>query len=369
MIFLLDKRGRYQNEKSKRNSNEGEYSSLDSDSIIDFEKKRNILSHVRLDFNKAEICTEKKYVTQGKACLHLCPEMEEISEGSYYVDATLYIFPNKTSYLDTEYVSIDVYNAKEHSIKAIFGGSSVNEEFEVKPGKNTLWLYIDRALLNYSAVGQIKSFFIKFEGECKEQGSLDVYIDNMRCYYAKTDYEKYNNDFSQNVWYSFETDSDKANFWSHGTVLSEFSKPVTKINRDIRYIKSGTGSLRVDFRNTKEGAMDTRMIRTADNMTGDLNQYLSKLEQYYLGFPIYNANDFDISCAVTVISNSNESMGVSTIIKAGCWSSDDFCIPLDELKATFTGSGFDIMTIIFEFGAMSEEGTIYLDSLGVYSVE
>ena len=344
---------------------------LESEVLIDFENAKETLKSVRLDgINKAVLCDDDSYVTQGERCLHLCPEMEEIEEGAYYADSSIVLYPKKAVYSDVEYICIDVYNPKDKNQTAILGFTGIFEEYVIEPGKNTLWLYIDRARLEYANKGQIVDLFLRFEGGSRETGALDVYIDNFRCYYAKTDYKKYANDFTQNVWYSFENEGDLANIQYHGTKMSDFSQPLFHINHDIRYIRNGTGSLRVDFRNMQNGAQDTRMFRTADGKLGDLNQYLDDLGGYYIGFPIYNANDFDIACTVQIFSNYNdENITLSGTIPAGSWSDADFAMSLEDMEEAFTGSGFDIMTIAFLFDGMPDGGTVYLDSIGVYPLE
>ena len=344
---------------------------LESETLIDFEDTKQTLASIRISgIARAELCNDKTYVTQGKQCLHICPSQEEIEDGSYYSGSTFFLYPRKKSYLDAEYVAVDIYNPTEYSRAVVFSYGEFFKEYTIEPGENTIWCWIDRARLDYSNSGIVKDFILSFRGESKETGSLDLYIDNFRCYYAKVDYKKYTNDFTQNTWYSFEETGDLVNFYYHGTLISTFSRPVFSINRDIRYIKSGSGSLQVDFRNTLSGVQDTRSFRTRDNMLGDLNQYLDNLEGYYLGFPIYNPNSCDITCSVRIFSNYNdESYSTYTTIPAGSWSDSDFVISLADLKAKFTGSGFDIMTIAFSIGGLPDGGTIYLDSIGVYPVE
>lgn len=346
--------------------NQTKDSKLDCDVLISFDSAKDTLKSIRLNnINKAILCSDGKYVKQGSNCLHLCPKMDEDEKKGTQLPWEIYLYPTKAVYLDAEYVCIDVYNPSDKNIAAVLTFGSVFEEYTVEPGENTLWMYIDRARLEYSSEGQIKDFLLTFEGECKE-----LYLDNFRCYYSEMDYEKYSNDFTQNIWYSFEREGDLANIIYHGTKVSNFSQPMFNISRDIRYIKSGSGSLKVDFRNTLGGIQDTRSFRVLDNQLGDLNQYLDKLDKYYIAFPIYNPNNFDISCKVTVFSNYNdETIDVTTTIPAGSWSDSDFVITLKRMKEAFSGSGFDILTVAFEFTGMPDGGSVYLDSIGVYSNE
>ena len=342
-------------------------SEMKSDILVDFEHPKTTLKQVRLSgINKAKMCNDKKYVTEGKNCLHLCPEDENISEGQYYANDSIQLYPKKTTFKDVEYISIDIYNPTDFERKVIF----YSEEYTIKPGHNTLWRYIDRARLDYTSQGVIQDFSLTFEGGSHDMGPLDVYVDNFRCYYSDIEYQAYTNDFSQNVWYSFEQTGDLANLIYMGTRLSVFSGPVYSINRDIRYIKSGTGSLKVDFRNTNTGAQDVRAFRTLDNKLGSLNQYLDNLSGYYLGFPVYNPNDTQISLSVTVFSNyQDEQVSISTIVEPNSWSSDDFILSLQTIKDKFTGEGLDVLTIVFSVSGLPQGGTIYLDSIGVYPVE
>ena len=345
---------------------ESQTAELKADILLGFENVRDTLSSVRIEgIDKAELCDVNDYVTQGKKSLHICPR--EMEEGK---DALVVLYPTKKAFLDVEYVSIDVYNSLEKDQKAIFGFMDVWKEYSLNPGKNTLWLNVDRTRLQYSYQGEIKDFFLELENGGQGAENVDVYIDNFQCYYSETSYETYEDHFKENIWYPFEEDAELYNITSHGTIKSDFSQPMFSINKDLRMIKSGTGSLKVEFRNTNSGVQDLRMFRFRDGKLGDLNQYLENADNYYISFPIYNPNSYEITCLATITSNYQyESMDVETVIKPGCWSDNDFVFSLKELEESLTGTGLDILTIVFTVGGMPEGGTIYMDSIGVYAAE
>ena len=354
-----------QGEKSSNNQ------VLDSEVINGFESRKTALSSLRLDnINKATISQESKYVTQGKNCLHICPTDEPIEEGSYYRDSKIIFYPSNASFKGVEYFSIDIYNPTEKARTVIFAAEAMSKEYIVEPGANTLWLHLDRARLQYVYTNTLSEISLTIQGGDWKMGNLELYIDNFRCYYADTDFVPYTNDFSQDVWYDFNEECDLSWMLAHGTIKSVFSQPLFSINRDIRYIKSGEGSLRVDFRNTIQGAQDTRYIRTSDNQLGNLNSYMEKGGEYYLSFPVYNAYDHEISLSVLIFSNYNDEVhGVSTVIPANSWTGDDFIVTLKGLDEAFSGSGLDVKSIAFYFDGMPDEGTVYVDSIGIYPIQ
>lgn len=354
-----------QGEKSSNNQ------SLDSEVINGFESRRAALSSLRLDgISKATISQDSKYVTQGKNCLHICPTDESIEKGSYYSDSKIIFYPKNSNVKGVEYLSIDIYNPTENGRTVIFGAGAMTKEYTVEPGENTLWLHMDRARLQYMYNNVMGEIILTIQGGDWQMEMLELYIDNLRYYYADTDFVPYTNDFSQDVWYDFNEESDLSWILSHGTVKSPFSAPLFSINRDIRYIKSGEGSLKVDFRNTIQGAQDTRYIRTADSQLGNLNSYMEKGGEYYLSFPVYNAYDHEISLSVLIFSNyKDEVHGVSTVIPPNSWTGEDFTVTLKELDETFSGSGLDVKSIAFYFDGMPDEGTVYVDSIGIYPIQ
>ena len=340
--------------------------------LLGFESEKEIIATMMYGgINKSEL--SDRYVTEGKYSLHLCPVyIEEKASDEFYNDSYVAIYngsyAEKTKFLDCEYLSIDIYNpsATDYTMLWTVDGD-YDKTYTLKPGWNTLYKYISRQTLKITSNGNIGRMSLRFVGRKGAEGALDLYIDNLRYYTTDVEYVPYEAaDNMLEKGFTFNDEADLRFFVYQGKILSEFSKPLYEINSDFRYCQSGNRSLKVTFRQDKNGIMDTTWFRTIDNVLGDLSAYVGG-ENYYISTAIYNAYDYPISCTVILFSNYNdEAYGRNVQIPANSWSSEeDSRIYFNDLDEHFTGTGLDIMTICYYFDHIKTPGCIYVDSLNI----
>lgn len=340
--------------------------------LLGFESEKEIIATMMYGgINKSEL--SDKYVTEGKYSLRLCPVfIAEKGDDEFYDDSYVAIYngsyAEKTKFLDCEYLSVDIYNpsATDYTMLWTVDGD-YDKIYTLKPGWNTLYKYISRQTLKITANGNIGRMSLRFVGRKGAEGVLDLYIDNLKYYTTDVDYIQYESaDNMLEKGFTFNDEADLRFFTYQGKILSEFSKPLYEINNDFRYCQSGNRSLKVTFRQDKNGMMDTIWFRTIDNILGDLSDYVGS-ENYYISTAIYNAYDYPISCTILLFSNYNDEVYGRTVeIAANSWSSqEDSRIYFNDMSENFTGTGLDIMTLCYYFNRITTPGSIYIDSINI----
>ena len=344
-----------------------------SESLLGFEQVDELLKSVVFSANesKIELSNDKKYVTQGEYCAKMKLNQSILNHEAYYYDSTFQVLCNtkylkKQDYTDVAYLGIDIYNNTGYAVEFLLSLSNrfqILHEATLNPGANTLMFYLDQTALNYS---EVAAFDFNFKGLKADQAPLEIYVDNFRAY-AGAGNQSFNDkkdDFAGENWYCFEEGRDANLFWQFGTSESVFSMPRTSINRDKRYISQGNGSMRIDFKQKKDGTMDVTSIRSADYEMGNLNKYVGD-ENWYITFDVYNASDEPIELWAKVFSAyNNEQYGVSCgTIQPGTWSDKNATrIYINDLKSRFTGVELNVLTVIFGFDGMTKASTVYMDN-------
>ena len=150
-----------------------------------------------------------------------------------------------------------------------------------------------------------------------------------------------------------------------GAVSSSFTSPVFAVNEDLRYVYTGTTSLKAQFRhNRRQSAIDGVGFRTlTEQVNYDWNQYDE--EQTYLEWHLYNATERELKVTVIVYSTKDEDFTTSYTIPPQSWGSyGKERVLLREINDAFTGEGLDVMSIGFMFGGLQNDGdTVYLDGI------
>jgi hypothetical protein len=226
---------------------------------------------------------------------------------------------------------VDIYNPYEEPLRAEFGYSTVVQSAIVQPGKNTLWLHIDRIKLDFVKQGENESFFVHVDNP---EGKMpDYYVDNLCAYTTEIPFQPYERDMANNIKLSFENNAETS-FITHDSRAAAEKRVVCTINRDARYVKSGNGSLKAEY---QAGGYGTFSI--SSDAIGDLNEYL--LDPYDMIIPVYNPNDFAVGLTIQVYGDyQSENMFLTQQIAPDSWC--DFSFSVEQMSAYFTGDGLTI---------------------------
>ena len=344
-------------------------------SLMGFESVRELLSIYVKNIGEIGLCKEEGMVTQGNASMRIS-YMYDVKETEYAKDMQIAMMPgnkyfSKQKYLDVEYLAMDVYNANESPYQMAvqvnaeeLGGAIVLETYELAPGWNEIYTYVDRAAFEFASNGSMSYYSLIFRGQKGE--SPEFFVDNFRCYTTEEEYEKYAFDYEKEIWHDFSHRAETTILGVMGTPESVFSKPKLSLNYDPKFIATGKSSLRADFFTKRDGSMDVTAFRTKNYFLPDFNNYLGE-ENWYIFFDVYNAYDYDITLQVIVISDYNdESYGVSVTIPANSWSNPEECrIYLNDLEEAYTGVGVNAMTVSYFFKGITTAGSVYLDAVGI----
>lgn len=337
--------------------------------LMGFDSVRELLTVYSLNVGQLFVNKDEEMISQGEASMQVS-YLKEVGVNEKAADMEVAIMPgnkyfNKQNWEDTEYISVDIYNANasEYEVCVNIAGISI-DFYTLKQGWNTIYTYFDRSIAKYKFNGGISAYGLTFRGKYGE--SPNFYVDNLQFHKTETAYERYTFDKEKEVWHTFENTAELTFFGNQGAAESIFSVPRYSINKNPKYVLTGKSSMRVDFKQKSTGEIDVTAFRTADNMMADLNKYLGD-ENWYIFFDVYNDYDYEISLDVLIFSNfNNDVYGQSIKIPAKSWSNPQTArIYLNEMEEAFIGNGLDCMTIAYYFYGITTEGSIYLDSIGI----
>lgn len=343
--------------------------------LMSFESNEELLQSVAFSAlnSKIELNTDKSYITEGEKSVRM--RMNQVLNDKGYYDNSVFQLLCNTKYLkrknynDIDYFGIDIFNNSEFEVEFLFTAATQwyfpsIYRGNLKPGINRLQIYADKDICDFS---EISFFSFAFKGGEYNDGYLDIYVDNFRAFLTETTHTPYNRNLDDGIIYRFDNSAEASKMWVFGNYESMFSIPTCSINRNPAYILTGNGSLKVDFYRKRDGAMDSRGIRTEDNSLGDLNKYLGQ-ENYYITFDIYNPYLTAITCSVKIFSNYNDETYSlpDFMVSANSWADRSTTrIYLNALKEHFTGSALNILTITFTFNDISSPGSVYFDNISI----
>ena len=334
--------------------------------LLSFESVREISSMtIYKGVNKAEFNRDEKYISDGKASFRLCPKVSP-KEGKYedaYVAfyGTNSSFFTKTNFSDCNYLSVDVYNPSQTDYQLVWGATGLDNDFyTVKPGWNTLYKYIDRAMLDYRNKGYIELLSFSFGGRTEKEGALDVYIDNIRYYQTEQPFEKFQPTGKELI--NFSNSIESCLFTVENQSASLLARCRLTNNKDPRYFITGTGSLQVTAGLGEVEYPDKPLLSIDRSLLPDFSKYLN--DGWYFTLPIYNGCDSAVTCVLTFASAIGE-YSLTFNIPANSWGEEYARIGVDFIKSQFAGSGLDIAKISIRFEGMEAGESVYIDCIGV----
>ncbi len=339
--------------------------STDGKVLLSFESVKEIQSMTLYrGINKAEVNKDAKYVTEGASSLRICPNLEAVDgvyESSYIAFLGGGKYFTKTNFNDVFCLSVDVYNPSAENYSMVWGvRGNDSSSYVVKSGWNTFYKYVDREMLYSNNEGYVKLISFFFEGREESFGALDVYLDNIRYYETATNFDK-NVSYSKEI-IRFENKVEKNVFEvqkKSGDVLAECT---LTINEDIRFLKSGTGSLKITAGNSLSDVADKPVLKALGSDLPDLNKYRN--DNWYFTMPVFNATERVISCSIQFTSPLEQYYYAFEIAPMS-WAKESEKISVDHIKSQFAGDGIDVQSITVKFEGIIPGESVYIDSIGV----
>lgn len=324
-----------------------------------FESVKELLTVYRVNVTETELCTDKKYVSEGEASMKIVCAPPE-SENGYAADIVLAFTPenkffNKKSFTDVGSFSLDVFNPNETEYEICINVSDVTNDFYLlKSG----WNKIETE--NYTT--KLDFFEITFRGQ-KGKG-YEFYIDNFRFDSSDDKMSEYYFDNKKQDFIDFENGYEKTLFELNALTKPEsvFSTPRFSVTADKRYIKTGNGALCVRFGKAKDGNYDITSFKTKNGIVADLSLY--KNDDYYFISEIYNDFDNDIYAEIAFNAASGETYGKRLKIPAKSWGDKDESKIFTDKIVSETG-GDSVVSIGYNFSGISGEGCVYIDSFRI----
>ena len=344
--------------KKDNNENKGEV-------LLSFESVKEIQSMTLYSgINKVEVNKETAYITDGIGSLRICPKVDAVDgvyESSYIAFLGGGKYFTKTNFNYVECLSVDIYNPSASDYTLVWGvRGNDSTTYTVKSGWNTFYKYVDREMLYASNEGYVKLISFFFEGREESLGELDIYIDNLRYYETSIEFEKNSNAGNQLI--KFEDSVDKNLFEvqkKSGDVLAEC---VLTINRDYRFIKTGTGSLKITAGNGLSQVADKPVLKILGSDLPDLSKYRN--DGWYFTMPVYNGSANTISCSLQ-FSSPLEEYFYAFEIAPNSWAKESEKISVDFIKEQFAGDGIDVQSITVKFEGLGSGESVYIDCIGV----
>lgn len=203
--------------------------------------------------NKLEVNTEKDYVTDGKTSAKLTIDGENGGVPELYI-FTDTKWNTKKDFSDVQALSVDVFNAstQAHTMKFSFvtrySGITRSEytgkEFTLAPGYNKIIMNVDREVAS-QACFITKVEYIKFVFENGHANPYVIYMDNLQAHLTKESLPTVTKEYKENELLFFDDKVDRYYVSPSLEMAMATHAPAISINRNKKYVRSGTGSLKI----------------------------------------------------------------------------------------------------------------------------
>lgn len=344
--------------------------------VFGFNEKRDMASIYYLNFNKVTLNTDSAYVTEGTGSYLL----EKKTASTYYADilagASFIEFHSgfafeKIEYDNLSYFSLDVYNPQTGDM---FAAARVNggtvTQYTVKPGWNTLYVYVDREDLALVGDDKIEKVRFYFDYDVSKDDEFKVYVDNFRMWTTDIPAEevKTNNVIGEDYVYEFKYVSELQTVSATMTSPNISDAAKITINEEARFVNSEKTSLKIEYKHHDATATFNSTVAFKDeNMGSKLRKY-ETTEGSYMSFNIYNDGDIDLVCHLRAKANLITAPYVQTfIIPAHGWIKDAK-VMISDLKAFYTQYSdviMDVTTLSFDVVGLKDGVNLYFDAIKV----
>lgn len=333
--------------------------------LLSFESEKELQSMTLYrEINKVEVNREKDYITDGEGSLRICPNLEPL-DGVYPSSYIAFLgggkYFTKTNLNDVNCLSVDVYNPSTSDYFLVWGvRGNDSTSYIIKSGWNKLYKYVDREMLYANNEGYVEMISFFFEGREESLGNLDVYLDNIRYYETAETFEKLSVSAKEII--RFENKVEKNVFEVQKKSGDVTAECVLSINQDLRFIKSGTGSLKITAGSSAAEVVDKPVLKALGSNLPDFNNYRN--DGWYFTMPVFNGSKNIVSCSLQ-FSSPLESYYYAFEIAPMSWAKESEKISVDHIKAQFAGDGIDVQSITVKFEGLKAGDSVYIDCIGV----
>ena len=267
--------------------------------ISSFSSVKELRTYKFTSFYKAEINSNKDYVTDGDTSAKFTIASSGMPEVSVFTDSSSRDFSKVCA------LSVDIFNTDDikHDINIGFTSreSGYNrksyspETFELLPGYNKVIFEIDLATAhNICYINNVEYITFTFEKSCDHQWV--AYFDNLRAHYTNKEVKVSSKAYEENEILLFDNKLDRYFISVDTTFSSAVDIPTIVINRDPHYIKSGNGSLKI-----------TTPVNSAGGSPG---VYITGEPLSRIDFSNYSAIQFSIMLSNDLVGSSNINTGI-----------------------------------------------------------
>ncbi len=204
-------------------------------------------------FGRVSVNKDEKYVTDGETSAKL------MIDGNDLKTVTMDVFTqtnwcNFTDFTKVEALTVDVFNASDETREMDMGFTTRNggtdrtsyadKTVTLKPGMNNVIFTIDRpTAMSTCYMDKVEYIHFAFPSE---ESRYELYIDNLRAHLTDEEVEVKRKEYEEGEILFFNDSGDRAylsmdTLWGHGPNYAG----TMSINRNPKYLKEGTGSLKV----------------------------------------------------------------------------------------------------------------------------
>ncbi len=306
-------------------------------------------------FHKAEVNTDKAYITEGDASAKFTVDGGEggIPEFSIYTDTK---YNTKKDYTDVQALSVDVFNAGDtpRKMEIYFmtreSGATrakyIEKEYTLQSGLNSLTYTLERDVAKQICYLD-KVEYISFRFENGHNDPYVLYMDNLRAHLTDEPIKETKKEYKQDELLFFDDKVDRY-FASATTVRAIPTEAATlSLNRNPAYIKGGSGSLQAKVVVDPSGAATHSPAVT---ISGEPVTRIDFSEYSKVQFSVMTDQDlkdnnlmvefFDVNGVfLNAIDDIRSQIGWGTTIEAGKW----YTLEVDIAK--LVEAGLDVSKI------------------------
>ncbi len=205
-------------------------------------------------FGKVSLNTDEKYITEGEKSAKLLVDTRSKTAVSMDI-FTNTAWNNFSDFTKVQALTMDVFNPSEETRSLEMGFTTrttgvdrmsySNKEFTLKPGKNTVVLVLDRAMAKDTCYID-KVEYIHFEFPIAEE-RYELYVDNLCAHLTEEPVESKEKVYADSEILFFNDSADKGFVAFDSNYTSSGSAVTVSMNRNPKYIKEGTGSIKMQM--------------------------------------------------------------------------------------------------------------------------
>lgn len=243
------------------------------------------------NFYKAEVNTDKQYITEGDASGKFSFSTSPIDVPEFRVWADTKFF-GEADFTKVQAITVEVFNPSEttHPLWMSFATSTSGAmtnfqtypetKYTLEKGYNLIVLTLDRASADYLC--DMKNVaYIAFRFANADE-PYDLYFDNLRIHYTEEKIETAEKTYQENELLFFDDSMDIFFVQAMAIMCAPNQLPTVSLCRDPKYIKSGTGSLMIEL-----SSADTADVYPLVGISGEAIERIDFSQYSKIRFTVY----------------------------------------------------------------------------------